>query len=453
MILQFDTHGNEKQKLCARYWNDPVVTDIVYGGSKGSAKSYTGCSLIFGSGLIYPETHWFIARKKLNDLRKFTIPSIHEVFGHWKLNDNYYNYNGQDNYFDLYNKSRVYLLDAKYLPSDPLYQRFGSMQMTGGWIEEAGEFESASKQNLQASIGRWKNDVYGITGTLLQTCNPSHNYLYREYYKPFKEGALPDYRKFIQALPSDNKMLPAGYLENLNRILSKSDKERLLYGNWEYDDDPARLMSYEDILHVFDKREMPEERRMFITADIARFGSDLLVIGVWKGWELFEIHTMEKSRITEAHDLVEVLRVKYNVTRADVVIDEDGIGGGVVDLGRYSGFMFLNKPIAETRLAKMKKVPSDYFKNLGTQCAFRAAEMVTKKELWISADITPKQKDCIIEEMEQIKSDRMDDEVKLQLVSKKVIKEKIGRSPDYWDMIKMRFYRELKKPVELDFTR
>jgi phage terminase large subunit len=300
MILQFDTHGNEKQKLCARYWNDPVVTDIVYGGSKGSAKSYTGCSLIFGSGLIYPETHWFIARKKLNDLRKFTIPSIHEVFGHWKLNDNYYNYNGQDNYFDLYNKSRVYLLDAKYLPSDPLYQRFGSMQMTGGWIEEAGEFESASKQNLQASIGRWKNDVYGITGTLLQTCNPSHNYLYREYYKPFKEGALPDYRKFIQALPSDNKMLPAGYLENLNRILSKSDKERLLYGNWEYDDDPARLMSYEDILHVFDKREMPEERRMFITADIARFGSDLLVIGVWKGWELFEIHTMEKSRITEA---------------------------------------------------------------------------------------------------------------------------------------------------------
>lgn len=29
----------------------------------------------------------------------------------------------------------------------------------------------------------------------------------------------------------------------------------------------------------------------------------------------------------------------------------------------------------------------------------------------------------------------------------------IGRSPDYWDMIKMRHCRELKKSVELDFTK
>ena len=84
----------------------------------------------------------------------------------------------------------VYLIEAKYMPSDPLYYRFGSMQMTRGWIEEAGEFDVAAKNNLAASIGRWKNDIYKIAGKLLQTCNPSKNYLYRDYYKKSKEGKL-----------------------------------------------------------------------------------------------------------------------------------------------------------------------------------------------------------------------------------------------------------------------
>ncbi|HYH13575.1 MAG TPA: phage terminase large subunit, partial [Flavisolibacter sp.] len=182
MKLIFDTNNNDKQKQVAREWLNPDVTDIVYGGSKGSGKSYLGCSLIFGDAFLYPGTHYFIARKKLNDIRKFTIPSIYEVFAHWGLNSNYYTFNGQDNFFQLYNGSKIFLLEASPQPSDPLYARFGSMQMTRGWIEEAGEFEEAAKNNLSASIGRWKNEEYSLPPKLLQTCNPSKNYLYREYY-------------------------------------------------------------------------------------------------------------------------------------------------------------------------------------------------------------------------------------------------------------------------------
>src|SRR5690606_36452209 len=201
MKITFDTNNNLKQKEVCRYWVDPSIKDIVYGGSKGSGKSYLGASLIFGDALIYPETHYFIARKKLNDLRKFTLPTINDVFSNWGLTQEYYKYNGQDNYFQLYNGSKVFLLEAKYLPSDPQYMRFGSMQMTRGWIEEAGEFETDAKENLEASIGRWKNDIYNITGKLLQTCNPSKNYLYKEYYKKHKTGELDNRKRFVQALP------------------------------------------------------------------------------------------------------------------------------------------------------------------------------------------------------------------------------------------------------------
>lgn len=121
MDITFDTYGNEKQKYCAELWGDNIKTDIVYGGAKGGGKSYLGVSLIFGNAMMYPNTHYFIARASLTSLRKYTIPSIHEVFSHWGITDNYYKYNGMDNYFNLYNGSKVYLIDAKYLPSDPLF--------------------------------------------------------------------------------------------------------------------------------------------------------------------------------------------------------------------------------------------------------------------------------------------------------------------------------------------
>ncbi len=73
-----------------------------------------------------------------------------------------YKFDGKDSIFKLYNQSEVLLIDAKYLPSDPEYHRFGSMQMTRGWIEEGGEFERASYENLKISIGRWKNDDYDL---------------------------------------------------------------------------------------------------------------------------------------------------------------------------------------------------------------------------------------------------------------------------------------------------
>jgi len=163
----FNTEGNDKQLEVAKYWLDDTTTDIGYGGSKGSGKSFLGASLIFGDALIYPGTHYFIARKKLNDLRKYTQPTIKEVLDGWGIDERYYTFNGQDNYYTLYNGSKVYLLEAAYLPSDPDFERFGSIQMTRGWGEEIGEWHPKAKAMLQATIGRWKNDLYNLPGKFL----------------------------------------------------------------------------------------------------------------------------------------------------------------------------------------------------------------------------------------------------------------------------------------------
>jgi len=190
------------------------------------------------------------------------------------ISEDYVTYKGNANVFEFYNGSVIYLIYAKYIPSDPNYTRFGSMQITRGWIEEAGEFDVNAKNNLSASVGRWKNDKYNLKAKILQTCNPAKNYLYKDYYLKHKTGELEPHKKFIQALPSDNKKLAKGYLEHLNNVLSPSEKKRLLFGNWEYDDDPNALCDYESIISIFENDHVQCEGQKYITGDIARFGSD-----------------------------------------------------------------------------------------------------------------------------------------------------------------------------------
>ncbi len=439
MKIVFNTYGNEKQKEVCRHWVDPSVTDIVYGGSKGSGKSYLGCSLIFGDALMYAGTHYFIARKELNDLRKYTIPSVHEVLGHWGITQAYFKYNGQDNFFELYNGSRVYLIQAKYMPGDPEYHRFGSMQMTRGWIEEAGQFEEAAKNNLNASVGRWKNDRYSLTAKLLQTCNPAKNYLYRDYYKKHKNGMLEGWKRFVQALPEDNRMAPAGYLENLYRSLSYNEKQRLLYGNWEYDDDPALLIeSFDRITDAFTNDYVQGNGRRYISADLAMQGRDRFVTGVWNGYvcDLRKGVDKPKAKGKEIETDLKHLMMAHGVPRSQVVVDSDGMGNY---LESYL------EGIKEFR-GNGKAVNDREFANIKAECAYKLAELINKGQLRIIC--SAEQRECIEEELGVLKAQSVDaDEARKRIIKKDMMKEELGRSPDYLDMLIMRMYFEVQRPA------
>jgi phage terminase large subunit len=445
MEIVFDANGNEKQIEAFKCWLDPTVTDIVYGGSKGSGKSYLGCSLIGGDALIYAGTHYFVARKKLNDLRKFTIPSFHEAFENLGVSQSFFKYNAQDSVFNFYNGSKIFFLEAKHLPSDPTYARFGSMQMTRGWIEEAGEFEEDAKNNLFASVGRWKNDKYNLVGKLLQTCNPAKNYLYKKFYKPYKADELEPYKRFIQALPTDNKMLSKGYLDHLGRILNENQKQRLLYGNWEYDDDPTKLCGYDEIISILSNNHIQPSKSdaKYLTADVARFGSDRAIIAVWHGWILIDFVIFDKSKTTEIAQTINSLRVKHSIPANRCIADEDGVGGGVVDQCGIVGFVNNSQPIKEQTIIGLEK-PNYY--NLQAQCGYYLAKKINAFEVFVAAEIGDKNSEEIIEELEELKSSKSDDENRLRLLPKADIKQNIGRSPDWRDVLLMRSYFDLKPP-------
>jgi hypothetical protein len=433
MILKFDTNGNEKQKEVAKLWLDNDVSDIVYGGSKGSGKSYLGVNLIFGDAFTYPETFYFIARKQLIDLRKYTIPTIYEVFSNWGVTDKYFTYKGNDNYFILYNGSRVYLLDARYMPTDPLYQRFGSMQMTRGWIEEAGEFTLEAKTNLQASIGRWKNDIYKLKPKLLQTCNPAKNYLYSEYYKKHKENNLEQWKRFVQALPTDNKKLPHDYLLNLERTLTKNQKERLLYGNWEFDDDPDLLVDYDAVCDCFTNDHVKSTKRKVISADLAMKGRDRFVAGSWDGMICRVAIDKVFSPAKEIESDLKSLMLKDGVGRSQTVADSDGLGAYLESY--INGIKEFHGGASANNINE--------YANLKSECGYKLAEKINNRELKIIC--TAEQEESIKDELMMLKSLNPDiDTNKKRIISKEQMKAILGHSPDYLDMLIMGMYFEVK---------
>jgi len=350
--------------------------------------------------------------------------------GTWKLN-------GQYNYIEFSNSSRIDLLDLKFLPTDPLYERFGSLEYTDGAIEEAGEVHFLAYDVLKTRIGRHKNKELGIHPVMAITGNPKKNWTYSIFYKPYRDGLLPENISYVKALYSDNTYTAEDYKKQLLQISDKATKQRLMYGNWEYDDDPTALMKYENIVDLFTNTVDVDEEK-YITADIARFGRDKTVVKVWKGLECYLIKTFSKQGTDVSAEEIKKLERDEKVPRSHILIDEDGIGGGTLDLlPGAKGFIANSVPISH-------KEQKENYQNLKAQCTYLMADYVNDHKISIKncEQIT---KDLIISELEQIKSKDPDKDGKRKIIGKEEIKEVLGHSPDYADNIMMRMYFELKQ--------
>lgn len=405
---------------------------ILYGGAAGGGKSWLGCEWLMQCCHYLPGTKWFIGREELKRIRMSTQITFRKVASYHNYHD--WDINGQDNYIYFKNGSQIDLLDLQYKPRDPLYERFGSLEYTGGWIEEAGEVNFGAFDVLKTRIGRHLNAEFNLPSKLLITCNPKKNWLYSEFYKPWKSGMLAEDHAFIQAFVQDNPHLTEDYIENLKSTKDKAKKERLLFGNWEYDDDPAALMTYERITDIFSNDHVDSGEK-YITADIARFGRDKTVIMAWSGFRVIKIEYIPKNDLEEAKAAILAMKKQYSVGMSNVIIDEDGLGAGVVDALKCKGFIGNSRPVAIKN--------EDNFDNLKSQCYYKLSDIVNDKNLMVISRDT-KIQEWIVEELEQVKQKDVDSDKKKGVVPKDKVKELLGRSPDFSDALMMRMYFELK---------
>ena len=420
-MIQF----HDKQKEALSYLAiDNECRQLLYGGSAGSGKSFLGCDWQIKRRLKYPGTRGLIGRAELKKLRLSTLATFFELCTKYNLiAGKHFTYNGQDHVINWYNGSQIILMDLADMPSDPDFGRFGSLEITDYFVDEASEVSEKCVNILNSRV-RYKLINDNPKGLL--TCNPHKGWLYREFFDAQRNNSIRKDRRFIQALPTDNPHISPVYIESL-QMLPDIDRKRLLEGDWDYDETKDRLYEYDDLLRCF--RPSTTLGDKFITADIARMGDDRTVIVVWNNLHAEKFVVLKHKPINEVVDTINELIKNHSVRLSNVLVDEDGIGGGCKDYLHCKGFLNGSKAVR------------DNYMNLKSDCYFKLGELISSNAITFEGT----HKDTIVKELEMIRREKIDSDGKLRVTNKEDLKKRHGISPDFADAIMMRAFYELKK--------
>ena len=466
-----------KQKICWNFLKDNIHKFVFFGGGAGGGKSWLGCEWGLTSCIMYPGIKLFIGRNELTRLKKSTyvtwlkVCKFHNIPKEiWKLNgENVIEFvNFENKKFDG-NGSKIDLLNVEYQPRDPLYERFGSSEYTSGFLEEVGEIKEKAFDVLKSRIGRHQPDNHYVPPKIYLTGNPKKNWSYYMFYKPWRDckksqdSNVKEYHMFdmiidptrphegipcvfIQSLYKDNPHTISEYAENLKAIRDKVLRERLMNGNWEYEDEERMLMDYENILNIFniELTEANNNGESYITVDVARSGNDKAVIMLWQGFFIKKIWWEDKTNTKWFSEKIIKLAAQHQVPRDHIVIDQDGVGGGVVDNVEGSiGFFNGGKAVEEID-EDLQETERYTYGNLRSQCYYELSEAVQANKIGCTSTVDSDVMSNIIEELEIVKKkDYEKNEKKLYIIPKDQMKEILGRSPDYADTMMMRMYFEL----------
>ncbi len=343
----------------------------------------------------YPGIAIGLGRKELKRLRQTTLVTlltkVHPALG---VKEGDFRFNGQENYVEYSNGSKIILIDMAHAPTDPDFDKFGSLELTHVIIEEVGEAYKKAVDVLTSRKNRMLNKEYGIVGKTLMTCNPTQNFIRNEYYKPYEEMGggrmqkwefgkvvipgtnelVEGYRAYVRSSVFDNPFIDRNYIEDL-KTKPDQERKRLLYGDWNYADDADSLFTslLLDRATAYDYPEEPvtppgvvPKFDKFIGVDVADKGVDetiatLVVNGVIVAQKELKVQLDEgeTKKTTEkplsyllADELIKFAQqngFKANQAK-QIAVEGNGVGVGIRDAMKVRGwFLSVYEATSQTR--------------------------------------------------------------------------------------------------------
>lgn len=302
------------------------------------------------------------------------------------------------------------------------------------------------------------NAELGIKSKLLITLNPSQDWPYRVFYDVWKKADRPTTMLvsnrsvldgitiertfvFIQAFYSDNPYTAAEYQKNLAGISDPVLRQRLAQGDWEYASARDTLFDAQSIADLF-TNNVAYSNDLYLTVDVARYGGDLIVRTLWRGWDAIRIATSSKQSLPTTADMVRSDIDAYGIPRSQVLIDEDGVGGAIVDL--VPGVIGFNGGAAPFgKVGEEKKETKENYDNLRAQCVYHLSEMAVARNVAVS-ETNIEIRELIAQDLRQFKRRDADKDGKLKVTKKEDMKQALGRSPDCGDTMMMRSYFDVR---------
>ncbi len=300
------------------------------------------------------------------------------------------------------------------------------------WIDQETGFPIEERSGVLRYYAK-DNDAY-VWGDSEQEVIDTCPHLYTGKLKDVKPKSVT----FIPGNIHENQILlqkDPGYLANL-MSLSEEEQLRLLHGNWKIKLGGDVLINYVKLKDSFTNDFVKSGRRC-ITADIAFYGSDDFIAGVWDGRRLIDYKIFNKSGPEFVEQTLKDLATQYSVARSNIVYDADGLGAYLK--GYLRGAKAFHGGAVPVKQAGRKVE----YKNLKAQCYYLFADAVKNDEYYLRLNAEDQRR--ILNEYRAIKRDKPDLDGKLSLIKKDQMKNIIGgKSPDLLDMMMMRELLEIK---------
>ena len=427
--MRIDIRPSPKQEEGYKLLLDDKTEFIGYGGAAYTGKSWLGAEWILLQCLRYASTRWFIGRNDLVRLEASVVRKLYEVMKYHGIPQDIIRHDAQKHILYFQNGSTVDLLDLKFYPQkDPMYERFGSLEYTGGWLEECGEVNYMAFEVLKSRTGRAMNAEYGLLGKIFLTFNPKRNWLYHTFYLPHTSNELEEGYGLILGMPEDNIYGDPNYItKHLDTLKNPILLKRLRLGLWEYDDEPDQLIKYEWLVAA-EKIDIQRGIKI-LGVDVAREGNDKTIIILREG---NRASTSWECKGTKGQDVAGELykiAIDHGVTADNIRIDSIGIGASAIDhMESLYGYKCKSIVAGSSPTGQLKN--ENIFKNYRAEMYWNLRNMLEAGEISMNHDISGRT--ILYEDCAAIKYFTPDDKT-TQIESKKDIKKRIGRSTDYSD--------------------
>ncbi len=448
------------EKFHPLYTTDKPI--ILITGGRGSAKSFN--TSLFAKRLTYEKNHTILyCRYTMTSAKKSIIPEFEEKIS----------MEGDHKYFHVTDKEIVnnfsgskILFDGIKTGSGNQTAKLKSIQGLSTFVVDEGEEWQNEEEFDVIKLSIRNTRAKNRTIIIMNPCADTH-FIYRKYIKDHCRIEIIDGVPVQMSTHPDVCHIHTTYLDNLEHVskeflaevaeIKRSDQNKyahIVIGRWNDGSEDDSLFKIDKINDMFSNFITPTLQK-YIVCDAAKYGRDFCVTMVFKGWEVLHISVLKKSDVHDILKDIELLRGKFGVQKSNCLVDGDGVGADTVSMGGYKSFHGGNKP-------KYVGGVLENYKNLKTQCAFYLAErIVNRGEILINANnqtitvdgaCTSKIKvgnsvvdirTLIIEDFRAIKYANVDGEGKKCINDKEDQKAKLGRSPDFFDVLNMRCYFDI----------
>lgn len=323
---------SEKQTIAWDFLEDKTTNEILYGGGAGGGKSYLGCIWHIYRRTTYKNSRGLIGRAKIANLEQSTLVTLFKVAAKMGyIQGVHYNYNSQKHTINWYNGSQTILKDLFLYPSDPDFISLGSTEYTDAFIDEAPEVTLKAIEIVSTRI-RWMLDEFDLVPKLLMSANPSEGWLKERFIEKNNASVqLPPHQKFVQSLVSENpdEQFKTLYIQQLERLSSDYDKQRLLYGDWtaQREVQSPFATQWNDLKHI-GECEYDYKKQLIISIDFNLNPFCVTFHHYFRDSNGEHFHSFDEAEIKQGsiQSMAELIKEKYFYSLPNAIITGDALG-------------------------------------------------------------------------------------------------------------------------------